>query len=786
MRYSFKLLLFYLILIQSTYRAIASTPKPRSGDISFENLPPSASIISKTNETGSTRNADATLNLPTKLDMDESIEPDEEDDLDSSAASPSIDISGTDLKNVDGVEEQVAAPSVTTMHQVWASSSSDSLEELSPEVISKLHNNVPFLAAYSIRPRLVGVSSNNQQSGAQQIVHPTGYSARLQAPSTAASEVAASRTDNDDGSSLQTGSASSPQNSLSRLGNFNEFKVELSSTSKSEHHHKRKTVLKRRDENQQPAELRSKKRQVANTVSRLKAERRRKSKRNSRKAARVGGRGRASRRQSLRDLQRSGRLIKRARSAAQKNQAKTSRLRRKLNGKNLQHHLSIIKHGRYLQEQSKPPNEATKGGLDEAGVKGGSGGKRTPFYSRAKPTSNGNATGEESLSGNGLGSGGSASGDNNIDENKSTSSDKEDAEDAELDEDAPAAPLPEPRRVGDPDVEDEGDTVAVAPKYDGVDDDPEPVEDGGSMSGEREAEADGDEKFEEKDDGEEPRTRRVNRERPNPVDDRSTASQDGQASGGGIGATIGGGPNEGTGLSRTDGKPDYDGDRMRDDDSGVRPSSREDDGGSSSGVDDRTLTNDRAPATGADRASGIDEESISDERDTDRDIERVSGKKNDGDSGGAGVDYDTKTKEVDEGSSGKEDGGSVMKTDEGLDVDYRDEMAADGDRRKKKPRVDDKKDENPSKKDKDCEEGSHHDHHSHHDDHHHDHHDTIKWLQDAIPGEPGEDYPILSRANATNFNCREQKYPGYYADVAARCQVSIKIWISEDETIDCR
>lgn len=770
----FKLLLCYLILIQSTYCAIASTPKPRSGEVSLENLLPSATnSSSKINDTGSSRDPNGTLNSSIGLDADGSIEPDDEDDLDSSAANPNIDIAGIDSKNLDGVEEQVAAPSVTTMHQVWASSSSDSLDELSPEVISKLHNNVPFLAAYSIRPRLVGVSSNNQHSGAQQILQPAGYSSQLKAPSTAASEVAASRTSNDDRSSLQTGSASSPQNSLSRLGNFNEFKVELSSTSKSEHHHKRKTVLKRKGEDRQPAELRSKRRQILNTVSRLKAERRRKSKRNNRKAAQVNGRGRTTRRQSPRDLQRSGRLIKRARSAAQKSQAKTSRLRRKLIGRNLRHHLSVIKHGRYLQEQSKTPNEATKNGSDGTGVKGASGTKRTPFYSKAKPSSNEDGTGEEDLSGNGLGNGSPAAGDDNVNENKSTPSESEGAEDADLDEDAPAAPLPEPRRVGDPDVEEDGDTVAVVPKYDGVDDDPEPVEDSGSMSGEKEEEADGDGKFEEKDDGGEPRTRRVNRERPNSVDDKPMAGQDGLASGGGIGATIGGGgTNEGTNLAQPDDKPSYDGHRMRDDTSDVMPFNREDDGESSSGADDKSLTNDRVPTTGGDDASR------NDERDADIDIERINGKKNGGGSDGAGVDYDTKTKGVDEDSSERGVVDSMMKTEEeGLDVDYRDEMAADGEQRKKKPRVDDKssKEANPSKKDKDCEDVSHHDHHSHHDDHHHDHHDTIKWLQDAIPGEPGEDYPILSRTNTTNFNCRDQKYPGYYADVAARCQVSSEI-----------
>jgi syndecan 1 len=41
----------------------------------------------------------------------------------------------------------------------------------------------------------------------------------------------------------------------------------------------------------------------------------------------------------------------------------------------------------------------------------------------------------------------------------------------------------------------------------------------------------------------------------------------------------------------------------------------------------------------------------------------------------------------------------------------------------------------------------------------------------AIPGEPGTDYPIFSELPNDQFNCSEQRLPGYYADVSARCQV---------------
>ncbi|CAG2112649.1 unnamed protein product, partial [Medioppia subpectinata] len=63
--------------------------------------------------------------------------------------------------------------------------------------------------------------------------------------------------------------------------------------------------------------------------------------------------------------------------------------------------------------------------------------------------------------------------------------------------------------------------------------------------------------------------------------------------------------------------------------------------------------------------------------------------------------------------------------------------------------------------------------HGGHDDGHHDHHsgDPIQWLRDAVRGEPGADYPIFYTPPETGFKCSDQQYPGYYADVEARCQV---------------
>ncbi|CRK98969.1 CLUMA_CG012076, isoform A [Clunio marinus] len=41
----------------------------------------------------------------------------------------------------------------------------------------------------------------------------------------------------------------------------------------------------------------------------------------------------------------------------------------------------------------------------------------------------------------------------------------------------------------------------------------------------------------------------------------------------------------------------------------------------------------------------------------------------------------------------------------------------------------------------------------------------------AIPGEPETDYPIYSEIPETSFDCSQQEFPGYYADVDTRCQV---------------
>jgi len=49
--------------------------------------------------------------------------------------------------------------------------------------------------------------------------------------------------------------------------------------------------------------------------------------------------------------------------------------------------------------------------------------------------------------------------------------------------------------------------------------------------------------------------------------------------------------------------------------------------------------------------------------------------------------------------------------------------------------------------------------------------DPLAMLQSAVPGVPGEDYPIYAEVPETAFSCEGQVDGGYYADPEAECQV---------------
>lgn len=56
--------------------------------------------------------------------------------------------------------------------------------------------------------------------------------------------------------------------------------------------------------------------------------------------------------------------------------------------------------------------------------------------------------------------------------------------------------------------------------------------------------------------------------------------------------------------------------------------------------------------------------------------------------------------------------------------------------------------------------------------HEHHHHDEVLFwdFRESIPGEPGQDYPILDKIPSTEFKCND-RLDGYYADLDAGCQV---------------
>lgn len=48
-------------------------------------------------------------------------------------------------------------------------------------------------------------------------------------------------------------------------------------------------------------------------------------------------------------------------------------------------------------------------------------------------------------------------------------------------------------------------------------------------------------------------------------------------------------------------------------------------------------------------------------------------------------------------------------------------------------------------------------------------------VKDKVPGpntgRPGIDYPVFSEIPKTNFNCRDQRYKGFFGDPETDCQV---------------
>lgn len=550
-----------------------------------------------------------------------------------------INSSGAIESNADSLKTADSSPqSITSVHQVWTSSSSGSLNELSPEIIGKLHNDVPFLAAYALRPRLVGAMSPSLAA----------YSSE---PS---NRLASDRAEVALGES--SSSSAARQSLVPKLGDFSEFNVETSSLSKSEHHHKRKTNLKRRakavelDRNLPAAALRR------------------------------------------RILAKASRLVRQRRN-----------------------------------HRHEPITEASKRPSSSPSRATSSRSRTTKRKSRRARAQAGRLQGASDENNSTVSAG------NSIDESEGAI------------EDEPK----EPKRVGDGDVEEGGDTVMVEPKFDGLDDDPPlPTENEDERP---ETEREGADKGVAGEEADE-RDTRVGRERPDQEE-----SDGSQVAGGGIGATIGGGGRS-SGSSPWAKDPDNQGSTG---DRGREGSSK----GSSPGVE------------------------LANENDGDGDDDRNNLGSSAGDSNfgtrhmsaGASSSSSGSGSNSEAGVDSELAGGRKFKADREAnadeDLDYRDELAEAGRRgRKGAPRAAggsdgaERKLEVGGRGSEHCDDdGSYKAHdEKYHDEHHH----TGDWLRGSIPGEPEDDYPILSRINqSTNFKCRDHKLAGYYADVESRCQV---------------
>lgn len=572
------------------------------------------------------------------------------------------------IDSVKAIKDDGSKPeALSRIQRVWTASSSASLDELSPQVISRIHQDVPFLNAYAVRPRLVGGQSLVMIDDAKQLARRHHQSGKL-----------------------QTG-ASSQRPITSRLGDIQELNIDVSSTSKSEHHHRRKTSLKRA--NGKPKLAKS----IQTGVLPLKTRNKDEQRRSMRSGTKFGERRREKNH--------------RAKGASK---------------------LEIVpKRFMTFGQQAASPSKTNDGG-----VKGNSNGNRTPFFSSLKPgrdQADDVGRGQEQPA-DAKGTESTSIGDGDIVEGE---------------------PEDEPKRVGDPDVEEDGDTVTVMPKFDGVDDNPDLALD-----------EDIDSASEQTDDSV-------------PSDgEMNTRDENGSgvAGGGGIGATVGSqGPKDGT-KSSIDERPENENPTDKEDskdskvDERVKPGvefSNDDESGEAEENDEMNgdSIGSSQPNSGSTVKMG-DRDPVSDRTKPDINYDERPDISMNGLGSSIGVGNESSR------GSGKEHQDSNKDNESGSEnIDGLVDEKADGHKKK-----------GTGKSREECEEvdGGHGDGEYHHHGHHN-HHDTIKWLQDAIPGEPGRDYPILSRPdNSSNsFNCREQKWPGYYADVKSRCQVS---WQAQDSS----
>jgi len=741
------------------------------------------------------------------------------------------------------------------------------LDELSPEIIGKLRQDVPFLAAYALRPRIVGGLGG---ALAAPTLAPL-LSASIQAPPSSVEVRAAGDQQPQLAGTKLHEAASSPRearqtaNGLAghkSLGDqFSEFNVETSSTSRSEHHHKRKTSLKRAGEKEEVASLgaASLKRSKQWTADRpiiSKGADKRAAQRGANSRETVLRRGRTARRKEKRGSKRE-KKASRARSAKRSSRVAKSRAKlAKLSGKIEQadpmdkvededeEQNSIgttVKPGQLPAAQTGVKGGSSKGGAEaSSGTKGGSSGtSRRPFYATNRTIDSETSAGpkekklEPPSNEPGLineGANEAAVEDKSKDkdgpdagfERDEAEPDSENELDANSEDEASQLddePRGEPRRVGDDDVEEDGDTLLVEPKSDGVDDDPElPTGQDPEAAGPEAAGPDSDVDREREQPTErpasggsspetEPRGRRVNRERPNGPRGSGRDESDGGgpssaagAGGGGFGASLGGGgatpgatgsgrPNGPDAARESPGVEFADRDEDRDaEDEDQREEDRRRTGPGSSGGAGASGVNGAARGFGS--RNGPQDDSLGGETD----IGRTRGTKEGSSDGRQGsmmdIDDDLDYRDESEledvgrrrGSSGAappkggEPGGRAPGREPGEDDKDEEGGSLDAEDDRRASRGDEGARKRPAGKagNEDCtthdEDGSYK---AHDEKYHERHHQTVDWLRGSIAGEPDDDYPILDRAtNRTNFSCSQQQHPGYYADVEARCQVS--------------
>lgn len=630
-------------------------------------------------------------------------------------------------------ENLSAQPSVTSIHQVWTSASSNSADEFSPEMIGKLRKGLPFLAAYAVRPRLVGMSSLESPLVSSPLIG--GSTVRFVDKTYLSEPLVGSST-----------SARALKKMNKNSNNFDELKVETSSTSRAEHKHNQKTILKKYKKNQRNRTAIKKRKSnlgtaVANRFKPNQSKRQKKSNKKQHKhiptkliSSRVGyfkdHKHPVSGRQSHRRASTSRRAV---------NWLKTKRIKNKL---------------------ARQKEGQVKGGTKEDSRSR----KDHPFYATRsgdnanKDVDNLNAKDEDDIKTALRGQKDVEGNDYNSDHEDDNNIGDQDTADGEKSGTLPTRPRGKDNAddQGTDYVDEEDETVTIMPKFDGVDDNPDPNEysdgkiDNFENSG---VDEQGVSSYNNNDDD----APEIVTE--NYGNDRDSAGSEDV--------------NENGGVDNAENSDDSNNGATNSNESGSKGHSIVDDG-------DQGIHNsfDRKHNSSEKTVPGVE---FADDQGSDQGMRKDINSLNE-------------VRPLDD--SNEHDGNSIdnLKPDEMgpskrnstiSDVEESNHSPQDDSQNQPKSNSNDDDDDAVSKRtdnstksvldseEETIEEKHNMDHEIDCENHDH-HHDSMKWLQDAIKGEPEVDYPIMSKPlNNTSFSCKDQQYPGYYADVESRCQVSI-------------